>query len=106
MTYPGVPCVYYGDEIGLPGGVDPDNRRPMPWNEASWDLDLLAYYKTFIALRRNNPALKTGGFQMLYAEGNTYAFGRQSPEQHIVVIAHRGDGPYKAFQLLARGEYR
>lgn len=102
MTYPGVPCVYYGDEIGLPGGVDPDNRRPMPWNEASWDLDLLAYYKTFVALRRGNPALKTGGFQMLYAEGNTYAFGRQSPEQHILVIAHRGDGPYKAFQLLVR----
>lgn len=102
MTYPGVPCVYYGDEIGLDGGKDPDNRRPMPWDESRWDHDLLAYYKAFIALRRGSPALKTGGFQDLHAEGNTYVFSRQSPDQHVIVIAHRGDGPYKAFQLNVR----
>lgn len=102
MTYPGVPCVYYGDEIGLAGGVDPDNRRPMPWDPELWNTDIQAYYKAFIALRRENPALMVGGFQDLHAEGNTYAFSRQSPEQQVIVISHRGDGPYNAFQLLAR----
>jgi glycosidase len=33
MTYPGVPCIYYGDEVGMEGGRDPDNRRAMPWDE-------------------------------------------------------------------------
>jgi alpha-glucosidase len=102
MTYTGVPCVYYGDEIGLPGGTDPDNRRPMPWDMTKWNRDLQAYYKTFIALRRDNPALRTGGFQTLHAEGNTYAFSRQSPEQQVIVIAHRGRGAYRSFQLFVR----
>lgn len=102
MTYPGVPCVYYGDEIGLAGGVDPDNRRPMPWDVTQWNRDLQAYYMRFIALRRDNPALKTGGFQTLHAEGNTYAFSRQAPEQQVIVIAHRGRGAYHSFQLFVR----
>jgi alpha-glucosidase len=102
MTYTGVPCVYYGDEIGLPGGTDPDNRRPMLWDVTQWNRDLQAYYKTFIALRRDNPALKTGGLQTLHAEGNTYAFSRQSPDQQVIVIAHRGRGAYRSFQLFVR----
>jgi alpha-glucosidase len=42
MAYIGVPCLYYGDEIGLDGGKDPDNRRCMPWDESEWDQELLA----------------------------------------------------------------
>ncbi len=40
MTYPGAPCVYYGDEVGLSGGRDPENRGTFPWDETRWDHDL------------------------------------------------------------------
>jgi alpha-glucosidase len=90
MAFPGVPCIYYGSELGLDGGKDPDNRRCMPWNEKDWDQDLLAYHKQVIALRKDSPALKHGGYQELYAEGEALAFLRESPEQRIVFVGWRG----------------
>jgi len=92
MTYPGFPCVYYGDEIGLPGGRDPDNRRCMPWNEAEWDAELRFHYRKFISLRRTASALQHGGFQELFASDGLLAFQRQSAEQRLVVIGYRGPG--------------
>jgi alpha-glucosidase len=102
MTYVGVPCVYYGDEVGLEGGKDPDNRRCMPWDEAAWDMDLRGYYQKLIALRRNSPALQHGGFQLLYAAGEVVAYQRQSLEQRMLVIGHRGKEVLADFQLEAR----
>jgi alpha-glucosidase len=53
MTSPGVPMVYYGDELGLEGEWSEDGRRPMPWDRAAaWDRDLLETYRSLIALRR------------------------------------------------------
>lgn len=91
MTYPGVPCVYYGDEIGLAGGGDPDNRRPMIWDESRWDTDLLTHYRTMIDLRKTLPALINGGYQQLVAQGDVFAFTRHTPAQRLVMIAHRSD---------------
>lgn len=90
MTYPGVPCVYYGDEIGLEGGVDPDNRRTMPWDESEWDQDLLAHYKKIIHLRRSHSALQTGGYQQLFAQDALIAFLRESVDERLIVIGFRG----------------
>jgi len=90
MTYVGVPCIYYGDEIGLAGGNDPDNRRCMPWDEAEWDHDLRAHYKKLIALRKTAPALRYGGYQDLHALDGLLVFQRQSAEQRLIVIGHRG----------------
>ncbi len=90
MTVPGVPCIYYGDEIGMAGGSDPDNRRCMPWDEATWDHDLRGYFKRLIQLRRTAPALRNGGFQMLYADDDLLLYQRQSAEQRIIVVAYRG----------------
>lgn len=89
MTFPGVACVYYGDEIGLSGGFDPDNRRCMPWDEAEWDMDLRAHYQRMIRLKRELPALRRGCFQMVEAEGGLLAYLRQSPEQRLLVIGVR-----------------
>jgi len=86
MTYPGVPSVYYGDEVGLAG----DNRACMPWEPTAWDNDLRAYYRTLIDLRRNSPALLQGGFQVLYAGEHLLAFLRDAEEEQIVVVAQRG----------------
>ncbi len=102
MSYPGVPCVYYGDEIGLPGDKDPDNRRPMPWDESKWDVDLLGFYRRWIGLRRTTHALKYGGIQTLYAAGDVYAFSRQSTQQHVVALMHRGQGKLNDFRLPVR----
>ncbi len=90
MTYPGVPCVYYGDEIGMEGGQDPDNRRTMPWDDATWAKEMRAHYQKLIQLRRTAPALLRGGFQQVYAEGGLIVYLRQSAEQRLLVVGYRG----------------
>jgi alpha-glucosidase len=89
FTFPGVPCVYYGDEIGMEGADDPDNRRCMIWNQSEWNSELRAYFKQLIDLRRRLPALRQGGFQMLYAQGHSVAFLRESPEERLLIVARR-----------------
>ena len=90
MAFPGTPCVYYGDEVGLLGGHDPDNRRCMPWDEALWDKDLRAFHQRVIQIRLASHALTNGGFQLLLAEGDLVAFQRQSKAEQMIVLAYRG----------------
>lgn len=85
MTYPGTPCVYYGDEIGLAG----DARACMPWDEAEWDQDLRRYYQILIHLRRTAPALISGGFQELYAGKEALAYLRDAEGDQLIVVAQR-----------------
>jgi len=89
FTYPGVPCIYYGDEIGMVGADDPDNRRCMIWDQSAWNTDLRTYFQRLIRLRRSSPALNHGGFQLLYAGGNTIAFMREAPQERLLVVARR-----------------
>lgn len=102
MTYPGVPCVYYGDEIGIPGGSDPDNRRCMPWDDAEWDKDLRAWYQHLMHLRRTSPALCEGGYQRLYAQGDIMVFQRQAADQRLIVVGHRGHNAKTALNIPVR----
>ncbi len=90
MAYPGVPCIYYGDEIALAGERDPNNRRPMPWDESQWDDDMLTFHKYIIQLRRTQHALMHGGYQTLYAQGDLWVFLRESDKQKLVVVGYRG----------------
>jgi cyclomaltodextrinase len=85
MTFPGAPSIYYGDEIGMAGGPDPDCRRAFPWDEARWDHELRADFKHYIALRKAHPALRSGDFVTLYAKDLAYAFARTSAEETVVV---------------------
>ncbi len=86
MTYPGAPCVYYGDEIGLQGKQDPDNRRAFPWDEVQWNHALRDYVKRCIALRKDHPALRTGGYAPLLASDDVYAFARQGKDETLIVV--------------------
>ena len=90
FTYIGVPCVYYGDEIGLEGGHDPDCRRTFPWDETAWDVELLEHTRTLIRFRREHKVLQEGAFQTLYAAGDVYAFGRILDEEVVIVVVNRG----------------
>lgn len=76
FTYVGAPCLYYGDEIGLPGGPDPDCRRAFPWNEADWNQETLALVRRLTAARMQSEALKQGEFQVTHAAGDHLVFAR------------------------------
>jgi len=102
MTFPGVPCVYYGDEIGMEGLFDPDNRRPMRWDETTWDTDLRDHYRRLITLRRQSVALRKGGFQMVYASGGLLVYQRQSPEQRLLIIGYRGTESLESCDVAVR----
>ena len=86
MTFVGAPCIYYGDEIELQGGPDPDCRRAMPWDERLWDRDLLDYVKQCITLRRTYRALQRGDHTRLYASHGVYAFGRRLGQETLAVV--------------------
>ncbi|MEG3859466.1 glycoside hydrolase family 13 protein [Microcoleus sp. herbarium12] len=87
LTFPGAPSIYYGDEVGLPGALDPDSRRGFPL-EAHWELDVLDYHKQLIALRHKYVALRTGDYQILFAEGTVYVFARILGDEEIVVAVN------------------
>ena len=90
FTFPGAPCIYYGDEVGLPGGRDPDCRRGFPL-EGDWDLETLKHYQTLINLRHEHPALRTGSYEVLYAEDRVYSFARVLNSQAIIVAVNASD---------------
>ena len=74
MTMPGAPCIYYGDEVGVTGGKDPDNRRTYPWGHE--DKELLKWTKQCTQLRHEHDALQTGRFIPVYAEDTVFAYVR------------------------------
>lgn len=91
MTIPGAPCIYYGTEIGMQGGPDPDCRRAFPWHDrASWKTDLLDFTKRAIRLRQNHSALRRGRYVALYAHEDLLAFARRSEEESVLVMFNAG----------------
>ncbi|MBD0340815.1 MAG: DUF3459 domain-containing protein, partial [Microcoleus sp. Co-bin12] len=92
LTFPGAPSIYYGDEVGLPGALDPDSRRGFPL-QADWELDVLDYHKQLIALRHKYAALRTGSYHILFAEGAVYVFARILGHEEIVVAVNVSTEP-------------
>lgn len=95
FAFPGVPAIYYGDEVGLPGSGDPDCRRAFPWEPEAWDLEMRDWVKTLATLRQSNPALKEGDFRMLDVPVSTSccAFARSSESQIIIAAINAGEEP-------------
>jgi glycosidase len=93
MTYPGAPCIYYGDEIGLEGEKDPGCRGCFPWEEESWDWSLRDWTQRCIAVRHAHAALRTGAYRSLLAtpEMRSYAFARWNEQERFVVVVNPSD---------------
>lgn len=90
MTFPGAPCIYYGDEVGLAGGMDPDNRRVFPEKD-DWNHDISKCYSQLIQLRHQHPALRIGRYRLVYAQGMTYLFARCLDDAVMLVGLNVGD---------------
>ncbi len=95
MCYPGAPCIYYGDEVGMVGGKDPDCRRAFQWDERRWNTDLLAYIKRCITLRKAHPALRRGEYKSLFAHGQIHAFGRRLDSETLLGVFNTGAEPWQ-----------
>lgn len=89
MTWPGAPTLYYGDEAGVCGFTDPDNRRTYPWG--SEDIELLEFYRQAIAMHKQYPVLRKGSLRQLMYGYNIMAYGRFSPDEQIAVIINNRD---------------
>jgi len=92
---PGAPLVYYGDEIGLEGGKDPDSRRAFPWDRSRWDVERREWVRTWIRLRRERPELQRGRLEFLVAddEAGLVVFARRLGESTVVLAANVGRAP-------------
>ncbi len=105
MTYVGAPMIYYGDEAGMWGANDPDDRKPMVWEELTYedeavrpdgtakkpdpvrfDRDLYNHYKELIALRKDSPALQSGDYKTVVADGKLFGFVRSLGSDKVLVV--------------------
>ncbi len=111
MTVPGAATIYYGDEVGVTGDDDPDDRRTFPWKDegsalsggskslaaesdgAAGDLQLLAFYRKLISLRNSRPVLRDGSMTFLLADdtSRTLAYVMRTETDAVIVAFNRSD---------------
>lgn len=89
MTWPGAPTVYYGDEAGVCGFTDPDNRRTYPWGHE--DYELIEFHKQMIRIHKEHEELKTGSLKYVDRDYNFIAYGRFSRYATTFVIVNNND---------------
>ena len=94
MTWPGAPTIYYGDEIGMTGWTDPDNRRPFRWDDMNDDI--LSYHKCLIKIRHNREIFRNGSLDYLYMGYGLICYGRWNKNDHGTVILNN---QYKSTEL-------
>ncbi len=89
MTWPGAPTIYYGDEAGVCGFTDPDNRRTYPWGHE--DQELIAFHREMIRIHKRYPVFREGSVMMLTWRQNILAYARMDADHKIIVIINNGD---------------
>jgi alpha-glucosidase len=91
LTYPGVPSIFAGDEIGVEGSWGEDARRTINWEDQSnWDLEFLKEVKKLVGLRRSQDALVNGGLRWVSAEDDYLLYLRESKKQNLLILVSRG----------------
>ena len=111
LAFPGVPGIYYGDEIGLTGAGDPHCRAPFPWDESQWNTTLLETVKALIKARRSSLAVQRGALVWLVTTLETIAFARvythaDGRVETALIAATRGAGETIQIDLSKLGSSR
>jgi cyclomaltodextrinase / maltogenic alpha-amylase / neopullulanase len=93
FAYPGAPAIYYGDEIGLTGGKDPECRGAFPWSKERWNSELLAWMKALVSGRKHLVALRRGDYRRILADvqRHCYAFARTLGDQSVLIVINAGE---------------
>lgn len=91
LTIPGIPVIDYGDEFGMTGAADPDNRRMMRFGSelTGWERETLKDVAELINLRRDNPALRYGDFYTITSDQNIYAFIRSDLNERVLIVLNK-----------------
>ena len=107
LTIPGVPIIYYGDEIGMTGAADPDNRRMMRFGNQlnEYEKQTLKDVSKLIHIRKDHPALRYGDFLTLQADENIYAYLRSDMNERILTVVNKSTKEQKPEYLLP-GAYK
>jgi alpha-glucosidase len=111
FTLPGEPVVYYGEENGMEGGPDPDNRRPMQWAQSSWDQRTRAFYRKIGELCAIRRELREGRLILLddyldpQARAIAYIRHTEVPNQESLVVVNRGETVLEQRLLLPHTQY-
>ncbi len=124
FTSIGAPQIWNGEEMGMWGADDPDCRKPLWWNEYSFEPETrnnyqpgakkydpvgfnraqFDWYKKLIAIRKNNPVLNSGDIRFLDSEGKTVVYKRSDEKDEIIVALNAGKGKSR-FTLPGKGTY-
>ncbi|RAV02308.1 alpha-glycosidase [Paenibacillus sp. YN15] len=108
LTYPGTPCIFYGDEYGMTGGDDPDCRKCMEWHPDRRDQELLDFFQALIRLRREIPALSLGRYRMLHAESGSPAivYERLGEGSHALIWINHSEKPTELSLALETNDWK
>lgn len=93
FAWPGVPCIYYGDELGMEGGADPDNRQAMKWEKANDQNRFLNHYKALVSARKSSRELQEGTPELLISDNknSVVAFSRNLPDSCAITLLNNSD---------------
>jgi len=91
FTYIGAPCIYYGDEIGIDGGPDPECRKSFNWDEKTWNHGLRSYLKELAQLRKAEVALRRGTYQRVYSDADVLVYLRKHEKDTLLVVINTSD---------------
>ena len=103
FTMPGAPCLYYGDEVGVDGGHDPECRKGFPWDRSKWNNDLFDHAKACIALRKQQPTLRRGTYRKVHSEDHVIVYARDH-EGETLLVAFNASERHKTVSLNLTGQ--
>ncbi|ADV64655.1 alpha-amylase family glycosyl hydrolase [Desulfurococcus mucosus] len=105
FTLPGSPAIYYGDEVGMEGGGDPDNRRPMTWDEAAWNMEVYMHVKKMISLYKAWASLRLGFYSATGIDDDVVLIKRWIKGEEVYVLANLSRGEKTVEPGIPEGVY-
>ncbi len=113
FTYPGTPCIYYGNEVGMEGGPDPGCRKCMEWDSSKQDMKILNIFQQLIKVRKAYRSLRVGSFKFLFPEPDrgqndryTLCYERRLGEEVVVVAMNNSDSTVSASMYIDTGLWK